>query len=359
MKLKKRDSYWWVELISEDGTVHEVNTYARTKEEAKKLCEESKVAKLEAAGLSHRLTADAVALITANRLIPLHEAIMEFEEWAEVAYPSVRSRTNHVDTVTQWAKEMEIEHKNVSALTERDVHDWINSEKRKDKLGTRRQKLSSIRALMKFFTAKRWLLTDPSALVRVDLSKLSHAQRETKHKDIFTDEEIEQILAKCDGAEPSYITPGFYRAAIIMARDLGLRISDIAKLESSCFDFTRNLVTLWQEKTNARIEIPMTMRVVQTVVDWPQKHERYLFPNECALLSDPTRRAIVSLSFSKFLKSAGFPGRNWHSLRSQYATTMANQGATMGEISQALGHTSPSAAAAYVKVKNAAKVNLR
>ncbi|MHC1763612.1 MAG: hypothetical protein AB9869_04795 [Verrucomicrobiia bacterium] len=60
---------------------------------------------------------------------------------------------------------------------------------------------------------------------------MTHRQKETRHKAVFSDHDVEYQLANSDGAEPPSITPGFFRAAIILGRDLGLRLGNLCKME--------------------------------------------------------------------------------------------------------------------------------
>ena len=74
------------------------------------------------------------------------------------------------------------------------------------------------------------------------------------------------------------------------------------------------------------------------------------------IINDPTRRAMISVAFGRFLKTLGFEGYSYHSLRATQATAMAAKGATIGEIAKALGQKGTSATQAYIRRQGSAKV---
>jgi integrase/recombinase XerD len=177
---------------------------------------------------------------------------------------------------------------------------------------------------------------------------------------VFSDEEVEFILARCVDAEPPSITPGFFSAAIILGRDLGLRLGDICRLEWSQFNLLKKTIVVWQGKTNSRIELPLNSRVLRLLAHWiVKRHQKYLFPIEKEIADDQNRRAALSVVMTRFFGSCGFVGFSFHSLRATLATTLANQGKSIEEIAEALGHKSPGVTPDYIRKNNAAKVNLR
>jgi integrase len=398
MKLIKPEGHktWHVEIQTEDGSKKLVDTQCLTKEGAKMLCEDAKIRELETASKAHRLTSEVVTLITANRTIAVNDVINEWDEWMKTASRSDKTRENNLISARQWAREMNLGETSIGSITSDHVHKWINRKDDPTKRGTRLMKLSAIRNLFRFATIKRYVLTDPAQLVVVDHRIMDHEQKETEHKRVFTDQEIEFLLAKTlstaeyyslsneleeshsmkrmsseeyDTAmrelvaltpEPPAVSQGFFNSAIILGRDLGIRLADICNLEWKQFDFDRKVVVVWQGKTNSRVEIPLSKRVIKLVQELPKFDKKLLFPNEAEMSKNTKRRAVLSMAFILFFRRQGFDGYSFHSLRATLATTMANQGATMKEIGEALGHTGKSQATpAYVRNPDAAAVNKR
>jgi integrase len=360
MKLSKRESdeHWHVEVTTEAGHLQRLSTFCRTRAEAEEVVRDSRIKDIERSSKIHRLTADVVTLITANRTITMVDALSDWIEWMKVGVRSPRTRDNNASTILLWLKQSSIENKTIGTVTTDEIHSWINDTHRSDKLGTRMMKLASIRNLMRFCCAKRYILSDPSQLVSVDYRLISHEQRETKHKLVFEDDEIDFILENCDGMEPDSMSNGFFRASIMLSRDLALRLGDVCNLEWSCFDFQKGTVVVWTDKSNARVVIPITDRVANLVSGMVRVDKRLLFPVEQLIANDPKRRSMMSVYFGRLFKSLGFHGYSFHSLRATMATSMAVNGATIDEIAKALGHNGTGSTKSYIRRDGSSKQSL-
>jgi integrase len=360
MKLSKRESdeHWHVEVITEAGHLQRLSTFCKTKVEAEDVVRDSKIKDIERSAKIHRLTADVVTLITANKTITMNDALAEWVEWMRIGVRSPRTRDNNASTVRLWLTQTGIDSKTIGTVTADEIHSWINNATRPDKLGTRMMKLSSIRNLMRFCCVKRYILSDPSQLVSVDYRVISHDQRETKHKLVFEDDEIDFILENCGSMEPASMSAGFFKSSIMLGRDLALRMGDICNLEWSCFDFQKRTVVVWTDKSNARVVIPITDRVTNLVSGMTRVDKRFLFPVEQLIANDPKRRSMMSVYFGRLFKSLGFEGYSFHSLRATMATSMAAKGATIDEIAKALGHNGTSSTKSYIRRDGSSKQSL-
>lgn len=356
MKLSKgSDGYWHVEVMTEAGQRKSVCTWCMGRPEAESIVASAKVREIERAAAAHRLTAEVVTLITANRNVTVNSAVSEWEEWMRIGVRSPRTRDNNLTSVRAWVSASVLGEQPVSSITSEHVHAWVNSPSSKDKLGTRKMKLSCIRNFMNFCGVKRYVLSNPSMLVSVDYRAMSHEQRETRHKAVFTEDEVDFIASMSEDAEPDWMSQGFFRSAVILGRDLALRLGDICNLEWSCFDMARGVVVVWTDKSNARVEIPITDRVRRLVESLPRSDPRFVFPAEQAVISDPRKRSSISVYFCRFLKSLGLSGYSFHSLRATMATSMAIKGATVEEIAKALGHKGTAVTRSYIRRDGASK----
>lgn len=350
---------WLVEIQSETGKLHRINLHTKSEEEAMKLLKEANVEKLENAAKIHGLTSEVVSLIVADKNITCRDAISEWDKWLESTAQSSRTHKNNIGVVNKWVKDRSLESTPLSSITEEQINEYINNRNSPDKRGTRALKLAGIRGLMNFALHRRIILRDPSRLIRVNHRLLTHEQKEVRHKPVFTDTEVDFLIAQSQGAEPPMVSKGFFAAAIAIGRDCALRLGDICNLEWKCFNFSTNTITVWTSKGGSRVEIPMTQRVIKTVLSIQSTDKNYLFPKERAIINDVNRRASMSVIFGRFLDRVGMTGYSFHSLRATYATTMANQGATIEEIAAALGHHGTDVTKAYIRTPGAAKVTIR
>ena len=86
------------------------------------------------------------------------------------------------------------------------------------------------------------MVGNPATLVKVDIRKVPHRMRQAKKKEAFTPEEVKYITAN---------TEGFWRAAILIAVETGLRIGDIVQLEWDCFSLTH--MEVWTDKKDKKV----------------------------------------------------------------------------------------------------------
>jgi len=356
---KESGAGYWVSLTSESGQSHTINLNTTDRQEAERLVREAKVELLEDLGRKLRLTNEVVSLIVADRNTTCSQAVEELDKWMAQMARSDRTHVNTIQAIRRWMASSGTGSAPVGSITEEHINAYINDPSDPAKRGTRAFRLAAIRKLFGFCMRRRYILVDPSRLVAVNPRLLTHEQLETKHKATFTDAEVEYLLAKAEGIEPPSITAGFFRAAIILGRDLALRLGDICNLEWDSFNFMTRTVRVWTSKGGSRVEVPMTNRVLRLIASIQTGDHKYVFPNEREIVNDVNRRALLSVNFGRFLKSAGLDGYSFHSLRATYATTMANQGATLDEIAEALGHKGTEVTKAYVRKPGAAKVAMR
>lgn len=348
--------FWMLEVTTENGGTKSISTGCRTKTDAETLVKSAKIEQIEAASRVHRLTSEVVSLITSNRPVPASEVFLEWSEWMKVGVRSPRTRDNNMAIVSRWITGCGLAETPVASITEEAIHSWINNPTSAYKLGTRKFHLACIRNFFHYCVVKRYALSDPTQLVAVDHRLMSHKQRETQHKAVFEDDEIDFILSVCDETEPDSITEGFFSAAIILGRDLAIRLGDVCNLEWDCFDFEKGIVVVWIDKSNHRIAIPMSERVEKLAMSLPRNGTRYLFPNEQLINADGKRRAMLSVYFGRLFKSLGFEGFSFHSLRATMATTMAARGDTIEDIAKALGHSGTSSTKSYIRKAGASKL---
>lgn len=349
---------WSVVVTSESGKEHTIDLGVSSRDEALDLVNKSKVEELEKAAKVTRLTSDVVSLIVADKNTTIREAAKQYCDWMEKTNRSQRTRVNAAEILDCWARV--VGDKPIASVTEDDINRFVNPANDPLKRGTRQLRLGAIHGVMNFCLHERILIRDISRNVRVNLRVIDHESKETTHKSVMDEDEVEFLIAKAAGnPEPPSLTPGFFKAAIIIARDMALRLGDVCNLEWDCVDFATKTLTVWTSKGGSRIELPMTRRVISVIAGIKNKHKKYMFPVEREIANDTKKRAMLSVYFSRFFESSGVEGYSFHSLRATYATTMANQGYTMEQIAEALGHKSTNVTKVYVRNPGAAKVENR
>jgi integrase len=147
--------------------------------------------------------------------------------------------------------------------------------------------------------------------------------------------------------------------AVSQAKETGLRLSDIAQLEWRSFAEDGKLIT-WTEKTNKRMELPITNALRALISEVPVTDADYVFPAQRAIIRDVAKRSGLSVQFGRLLDRRHITGKSFHSLRHYRATqsfknidkaTLAAKLAdtlSMEQIATLLGHANSKTTKRYV-----------
>lgn len=151
-------------------------------------------------------------------------------------------------------------------------------------------------------------------------------------------------------------------AMLLLASRLGLRNSDVIRLQFDNIDWERNEIHLIQCKTRKTIFLPLLKEVGEALVDYIL-YGRPKSPSKNIFLSDDQKRIPVSaqtftrvVSDSMRMANIDCRGRHHgpHSLRHSLATTLMKNGESLPVISEILGHKSVETTLCYLDVNNEA-----
>ena len=141
---------------------------------------------------------------------------------------------------------------------------------------------------------------------------------------------------------------------------LGLRSCDIAGLTFSSINFASGVIRLIQKKTGEPLELPLLPEIKESLEDYiknarPISDSPYIF----LTTPQPDIRAItphaIYVIVSRIIDNSGIKTfnkrRGAHALRSSLASQLLEEGNSYSIIQKVLGHTSPEAAKAYVRIE--------
>jgi len=117
-----------------------------------------------------------------------------------VASKSPKTVANNVLMVGNWLKDARIETLPPSSVTARHIAHWINDPTRGWKRSYRHVLLGSVRTFFEFCSAQGWIVADPSRLVALDYSCMTHEQKKSPEKMPFTEEEVKHLIQELTGA---------------------------------------------------------------------------------------------------------------------------------------------------------------
>lgn len=277
----------------------------------------------------------------------VQESMDDWQAWIR-GWCAPRTQACQISIVTRWIREMKLADFRISALKSNHVDDWINGEDM-GKAGNRRVTLSGIRSYFRWSASRGYIQGDPSKLVKVRLDRLSHDQRETRCRQVYSGAEIEQLLGHCDAGirrlGRCMGTYGredvvnqierfeFWKAAIVIGLHTGLRLGDICCLEWASVG--PETLTVWTDKRDRRVVLPIN-KPLWEVFRVMKRTDGKVFPGYCERFQKSSPN--VSGSFGRLLAAVGIQGKNFHDLRSTYASTAAAAGVPTPHISAALGH---------------------
>ncbi|EEF63347.1 tyrosine-type recombinase/integrase [Pedosphaera parvula] len=338
MKLVNKKGIFHAQFKTTQGTTKTITTRCTNRADAERVVKESGLKDLELAARAGRLTQEAIGYLISGRKLTLQKALEDYQEWMETRGKSPRTIMNNVHYIRSWITAAQVEALPPAAITEKHISDWINNRESQTKANSRTIMLAAIRSFFFFIAGKGWTPNDPSKLVSVNYKILSHVQKETTVKRVFTAAEYDGLVKATDG---------FWRFAIQASRELGLRLGDICQLEWDCFR-QPGYITVWTDKRDKRVSLKMSDGLAQAATLQPVAHARYVFPEERDIINDPTRRAYLSVSFTRICARLGLKGKSFHCLRHTFATESNAEGRSLTQIASDMGHSSTRTTEGYV-----------
>lgn len=147
-------------------------------------------------------------------------------------------------------------------------------------------------------------------------------------------------------------------AMILLASRLGLRASDITRLQFASLNWDNNVIILKQHKTKREIILPLLSDIGDAIIDYikngrPDNDSKNLF---LSLIQPyrPIRVSTLCTIVTNYIYAAGVSpkGRHHgtHSLRHSLATNLLENGTALPVISEVLGHGSTGSTMYYLGV---------
>lgn len=355
--------------VKAGGKTKWVSTGCESKAEAEKILAESGVEQINRSMQASRLTVKAIGQALTGQHLTCAKALEKYCEM-KAASRAAKTIANHALAVREWMKAANAETLAPSAVTPQQIGRWLNNPKSTLRAATRKSMLAGVRGFFSFCADQGWILSDPSQLVEVDYSVMSHEQKENDSIQPFTEDEVKLLISELrkdwKRAETEkhelFRNPMdvlFWLVACSIGKETGLRISDIARLEWRSFADAGHMV-VWTGKTNRRVELPVSETLHNLISEVPVNDPKYVFPDQRTLTLTPNKRSFLSVSFGRLLQRLGIQNRSFHSFRHYKATqefaktdklTLAKKLAetlTMEQIATLLGHAHAKTTKGYV-----------
>lgn len=172
---------------------------------------------------------------------------------------------------------------------------------------------------------------------------------------VLEPDEVEKILKTVDRNNP--IGKRDY-AVLMLVTTFGLRISDVFGLEFKCVDWINKKIRIVQKKTGKPLELPLTEAVGWAIIDYlqngrPQSSCKRIFIKHIAPyneLSGTSRRLVLPYFRAAGIKVPANKTIGMHMFRHSLASSMLKNGATLNEVADILGHSSPESTETYISI---------
>lgn len=171
---------------------------------------------------------------------------------------------------------------------------------------------------------------------------------------VYSEEEIRRMETAVDRNIP--VGKRDY-AIILLASRLGFRLEDIRTMSFDELDFEGDAIRLIQEKTLARLELPMVPELKTALLDYIQNGrpdvDGVVFRISYPPYSQMTKTGVDACFFRAFRKAkieCGNRGRGPKAFRSSLASSMVNDGIPYEAVRKTLGHIDPNAISHYARL---------
>jgi integrase len=181
--------------------------------------------------------------------------------------------------------------------------------------------LKKLRALMGYAIAHNWRADDPTYKLR----RFKEGEHHT-----WTDDQVAQF-------EERWALGTRQRTAFALAVYTGQRRGDLARMSWPDIDMARNTICVVQEKTGARLRIPLLSSLLLVVVAWERRH--------VVILATAYGKAPTAAGFGNYMAeaidAAALPQECvLHGIRKAAARRLAEAGCTSKQIMAITGHKS-------------------
>ena len=162
---------------------------------------------------------------------------------------------------------------------------------------------------------------------------------------------VRRLLEMTEGDRPAQIRD---RPLFLLLATYGLRAGEVVRLRLEDLDWERELLTVVRSKSFKTQTYPLCRTVGDAILRYlrevrPRSAHRQVFLRRWAPLEPMSRSALTCLVRRRFFE-LGASGYGPHSLRRSCATHLLEQGLTLKEIGDHLGHCHPDSTRLYAKV---------
>ena len=170
---------------------------------------------------------------------------------------------------------------------------------------------------------KEWELVDTTPFAKISIPKGN-----VKRVRYLSDEEEKRLFANL---------PDWLRPFVIIARETGLRLSNIANLTWKQVNLFNRMIIVETTKNGEPVGIPMTDNVYEVLKNLNKVRlidSNFIFGNK----GRPFRRWWISNSFKKVCEKAAIENFRFHDLRHDFCSRLVQRGVDLYTVAALAGH---------------------
>lgn len=190
-----------------------------------------------------------------------------------------------------------------------------------------------------------------------DILTTIYSNRYERLPSVYSNEEVSRILSAVDRNTPQGKKD---YAIMILAAELGLRVSDIRKLQLDEIKWDKHTIEFFQRKTGEYVQLHMTDNVKWALLDYlmnarpKDSKSNHVFLRSKAPYLPYGEAATFYERINKYISLAGIEikGKHHglHSFRHGLASRLMNEGVPITVVSEALGHKFANVTKDYIRI---------
>ena len=211
---------------------------------------------------------------------------------------------------------------------------------------------ASIRTYIRYLKGFFNYLVDYDYLVKTPIRKGINPKAEYNPIKIFKEKDIQIILEKAKERDVEYYN--IYRMLLLT----GIRPCDLFTLKAGNFDLEKQILQFRMSKTQINIDFPL-YKEFRNFIREGFSDFKHMKKNENIIKKYSVDR--IGKTLRKILVETGLQNESYNlkTFRKTFATSLAEQGISEGDVADMLGHTSISTTRQYYKRKNAESIRRR
>jgi site-specific recombinase XerD len=205
---------------------------------------------------------------------------------------------------------------------------------------------SALRAFFRYAANRGWCQSD--------LAEAIKAPRVFQHETLPcspTWEEVQRLIDSAGGQRPADLRD---RAILLLLAHYGLRAGEVCALQLDDLDWEKEIIHLRRNKTGRPQQFPLTQTAGEAILCYLREVRPRVVRREIFLTLRAPLRPLTSETIYRFMtyrwKLLGIAHHGPHSLRHACATRLINQGVSLKEIGDQLGHRNLDTTRIYAKV---------